>query len=549
MAPGLNYGQQCYEGLKAFRGPEDKQISIFRPDQNALRMQHSAEYISIPPVPIDLFQRCVNLAVSLNAAFVPPHRTGAAMYVRPLLFGSSAQLGLDPPEEYLFCVYVMPTGVYHGVHPVDALILEDFDRAAPEGTGSAKVGGNYAPVLRWSDKAKKAGFNITLHMDSKTRTEVDEFSTSGFIGVHKQEGTPEGEGYTLVVPDSKNVIKSVTSDTACELAKSFGWKVEKRQILYKELPSFSEVMAAGTAAALVPIKSITMRSTGDKFTYQGGSSEPGPVCLKLLSTLKGIQQGKIGDKFGWLDTVREAKEGSYAIRGKGLDVTRGDVDCIKNDWLTDNVIAFWEEWLERERLRNYPKANIVLLRPSMSFMLRQTKDPLSLKEALPDFSETTHIFLPINDARDVTIAEGGSHWSLLVVSAIDGVAFHYDSLHPTNRQEAQISTEKLSILLGRPLQFRALADSPQQENGSDCGVFVCLQMQFLLVHKLLTARATDTISMSLAGKEIDATNGRKQMLQIIEGYRKEGERRRSRSSSPFNIKDKSKSPPRIGDEK
>ena len=223
-------GQQCYEGLKAFRGPDDRQIFIFRPDQNALRMQRSAEFISIPPVPTTLFQRCVNLAVSLNAAFVPPHDTGAAMYIRPLLFGSCAQLGLDPPEEYLFCVYVMPTGVYHGVHPVDALVLEEFDRSAPEGTGSAKVGGNYAPVLRWSGKAKKEGFNITLHMDSKTRTEVDEFSTSAFIGVHKQAGTAEGEGITVVVPDSKNAIKSVTSESACELAKSFGWKVERRQV-------------------------------------------------------------------------------------------------------------------------------------------------------------------------------------------------------------------------------------------------------------------------------------------------------------------------------
>ena len=123
-------------------------------------------------------------------------------------------------------VFVMPTGVYHGVHPVSALILEDFDRAAPEGTGSAKVGGNYAPVLRFSERARQEGFGITLHLDSKTRSEIDEFSTSGFIGV---KGSPDGE-CTLVVPDSKNVIKSVTSDSICEIAKSWGWKVEKRAV-------------------------------------------------------------------------------------------------------------------------------------------------------------------------------------------------------------------------------------------------------------------------------------------------------------------------------
>ena len=147
------------------------------------------------------------------------------MYIRPLLFGSSAQLGLSPPEEYTFVVWVLPVGVYHGVHSVPALILEDFDRAAPHGTGSAKVGGNYAPVLRFSERARADGFGITLHLDSRTRTEIDEFSTSAFLGVKK-----EGEKTTIVVPDSKNVIESVTADSVCDIARSFGWTVEKRAV-------------------------------------------------------------------------------------------------------------------------------------------------------------------------------------------------------------------------------------------------------------------------------------------------------------------------------
>lgn len=313
MAPGLNYGMQCYEGLKASRGPDDKTIGIFRPEANAERMQHSASYVSMPAVPVELFKKSVHLAVSLNAAYVPPHRTGASMYIRPLLFGSSAQLGLDPPEEYTFLVYVMPTGVYHGVHPVACLILEDFDRAAPEGTGSAKIGGNYAPVLRHSGKAKKEGYGITLHLDSRTRTEVDEFSTSGFIGIH---GNPD-QGCTIVVPDSKNVIKSVTSNTICEIAKSWGWKVEQRPIKYEEIGTFTEVAAAGTAAALVPIKSITMQSKNDIFKYQGGGDEPGPAVIKLLAQLKGIQQGKVKDEFGWVEQVRAYKPEEYAHDGTG----------------------------------------------------------------------------------------------------------------------------------------------------------------------------------------------------------------------------------------
>lgn len=225
MAPALNYGQQAYEGLKAFRTPGDAAITVFRPDRNAKRMQHSAQFISCPPVPDELFLSAVKAAVALNAEFVPPHHTGAALYIRPQIYGSSAQLGLSPPEEYTFCVFVVPTGVYHGSHPVKALILDEFDRAAPNGTGSAKVGGNYAPVLRWSDKARNEGYGITLHLDSKKHEEVDEFSTSGFIGA-----LVDGDRVTLVVPDTKNAIKSVTSESVQDIGRSWGWKVEQRPV-------------------------------------------------------------------------------------------------------------------------------------------------------------------------------------------------------------------------------------------------------------------------------------------------------------------------------
>lgn len=235
-----------------------------------------------------------------------------------------------------------------------------------------------------------------------------------------------------------------------------------------------------------------------------------------------------------------------------MRLTYEDVSTIKDDWLTDNAIAFWEEYLEHEKLVDYPKANIVLLRPSMAFLLMNTKEPLTLKSALPDFTKTSHIFLPVNDCRSVDVAEGGSHWSLLLVSVIDGVAFHYDSMTPANINEAKLVAHRISQLLGKPLKFINLDDSPQQENGSDCGVFVCLQMQHLLMSRLLKAHAQDKISMSMRGKDVDAFNGRKEMIRIIEERRKEGERRRSRSHSPAGkhggSHSKSKSPPRIGAE-
>lgn len=266
MAPALNYGQQAYEGMKAFRSPNNE-ITIFRAKRNAARLAHSASFISIPPVPESVFLECVHAAVSLNAAYVPPHETGAAMYIRPLIFGSSAQLGLNPPEEYTFCVYVLPVGVYHGVHPVKALILEEFDRAAPDGVGSAKVGGNYAPVLRWSDKARDEGYGITLHLDSKTRSEIDEFSTSGFIGVKK-----EGDNITLVVPDSKCVIASVTSDSCLEIARSFGWKTECRSV--------------SPAAAIVSLLTdhFTRRSNTKNYLLSVKSSQLAPRPLLYLSS-------------------------------------------------------------------------------------------------------------------------------------------------------------------------------------------------------------------------------------------------------------------------
>ncbi|OJD11304.1 hypothetical protein AJ78_07898, partial [Emergomyces pasteurianus Ep9510] len=184
-------------------------------------------------------------------------------------------------------------------------------------------------------------------------------------------------------------------------------------------------------------------------------------------------------------------------------------------------------YLEREFLVNYKTANIVLLRPSMSFMLLQTPDPRTLREVLPDFTKTTHIFLPINDCRNVNEAEGGTHWSLLLVSVVDGIAFHYDSLPPGNCDEALQATLKLSSLLNKRLRFVNLEDSPVQENSSDCGVFVCLHMRQLLLKRLLMANSSEKISMSLGGMKVNANSGRREIARIIDRFRKKGERRRS----------------------
>ncbi|ROV90474.1 hypothetical protein VSDG_08447 [Cytospora chrysosperma] len=223
-------------------------------------------------------------------------------------------------------------------------------------------------------------------------------------------------------------------------------------------------------------------------------------------------------------------------------LTYEDIKALRNDWLTDNNIAFWEEWLEREILPKYPQARICLLRPSMTYLLmRVDNDPQGIRSALPDMTKVTHIFLPINDAVSRTQPDG-SHWSLLLVSKLDGVAFHYDSLGGANNGEGQRAADRLGRLMGMPLRYQSIQDCPQQANGNDCGVFVCILMRHLLVKKLLNANAREKVSMSMSNKMIDALGARKEMIKIIESLRKEGERRRS--ASPYNAKLEG-APPRI----
>lgn len=164
----------------------------------------------------------------------------------------------------------------------------------------------------------------------------------------------------------------------------------------------------------------------------------------------------------------------------------------------------------------------------MTYLLMREQEPRNLRAVLPDMTKVTHVFLPITDATSRTQADG-SHWSLLLVSKIDGVAFHYDSLGGANNHEGERAANQLSKLLGMPLRYQSISECPQQENGNDCGVFVCILMRHLLVKRLLNANAREKVSMSMSNKMIDASGARKEMIKIIESLRKEGERRRSAS--------------------
>ncbi|EFY91001.1 hypothetical protein J3459_012186 [Metarhizium acridum] len=299
LSPALNYGMQAYEGLKASRSAEDT-ITIFRPTFHHRRLVQSSAAVCLPAVPEDIFLSSISLAVRANAEFVGPGDSAAVLYLRPVIFASAPQLALEPSPTCTLAIYVQPATTYHGVRPVPCLVLDNFDRAATRGTGYAKIGGNYAPVIKYSQEAKQKGFPITLHLDSETQSEIEEFSTSGFVGVLKGvEGRDDGcaKG-TLVVPNSTQIIDSVTSDSVLALAKELGYKVERRTVKYTELGQFDEVLALGTAAGVLPISAIVRESLSDRFEYCP-TGDAGPAAVELASALTAMLKGLAEDKNGW----------------------------------------------------------------------------------------------------------------------------------------------------------------------------------------------------------------------------------------------------------
>ena len=241
-ATALHYGQACFEGLKAF-AHKDNSVHLFRPKDNAARLKSSCERTCMPFPSEEQFVEAVKMVVRDNIDFVPPYGSNGALYVRPLLFGSGEKIGLSPADEYTFLVIVMPVGDYYkgGIKPVPALVIEDFDRAAPRGVGGVKVAGNYASDLLPNMLGKQRGFPIGLYLDAKTQTKVEEFSTSNFIGI---------KGNSFVTPASPSVLPSITNKSLMSIAEEKGMKVEKRDIPTSELEEFDEVIACGTAVVV-----------------------------------------------------------------------------------------------------------------------------------------------------------------------------------------------------------------------------------------------------------------------------------------------------------
>jgi len=290
----LHYGQEAFEGLKAFHGKDGK-IRIFRWQENAKRFRRSAEGVMMAPVPDALFEKAIMTALKLNIKHTPPHGTGAALYLRPLLIGTGPQVGVKPATEYMFMVFVGPVGPYfkEGFKPVCVQLLRDFDRAAPLGTGHIKVGGNYAASLFPANRAKEEGCSTVLFLDAKEKKYIDEAGPANFFGI---------KGNIYVTPASHTILPSITNKSLQVLAKEMGLNVEVRQVAVEELAEFEEVGACGTAAIISPIKKIYDRETGHVFEYcKDGNA--GPVSTKLYNKLRAIQYGEEPDTHGWCTVV------------------------------------------------------------------------------------------------------------------------------------------------------------------------------------------------------------------------------------------------------
>ena len=266
-ALALNYANTCFEGLKAFRGA-DGVVRIFRPDENARRLIRSAEFLDMPAPSEELFIEMCAEYVRWNIDFLPPYGYNASMYLRPLLIGTDKQLNLKSPVEATFIMMGIPAGSYSGAKsltPVTAVISRDFDRAAPNGTGSYKLSANYAPSFHAYNTAHVLGYQELLYLDQATKTKIDEFGSSNFFGI--KDGT-------FVTPLSNSVLPSITNKSLQAVAQDLGLKVEKRVVPYEELETFEEVNACGTAVVITPIGSSTSGSPVSAVPSAASSTRP-----------------------------------------------------------------------------------------------------------------------------------------------------------------------------------------------------------------------------------------------------------------------------------
>ena len=293
----LHYAQEVFEGMKAYRW-EDGSIHLFRPYENAKRMQNSNERLCMPAVPEDIFVEAIKELITVDAEWVP-HNPGTSLYIRPFIFATDAHLGVHASATYLFCIICSPSGSYYpnGMSPVDIYVESRDVRAVRGGTGYTKCGGNYAASLRAGQAAEEKGYVQVLWLDGVERKYVEEV---GAMNVMFKVG-----GKVLTPELSGSILPGVTRKSCIDLIRSWGIEVEERLITAQELfeaaenGTLEEAWGCGTAAVISPIGSMGWEDK--KISINEGKI--GPIAQKLYDTLYGIQSGKVEDTLGWTEKV------------------------------------------------------------------------------------------------------------------------------------------------------------------------------------------------------------------------------------------------------
>ena len=289
----LHYGQQAFEGLKAYRC-QDGSINLFRPDQNAARFARSCTRLLMPEFPQERFVEAIKEVVRANAEWIPPYGTGGSLYIRPLMIGVGNTIGVTPAPEYIFTIFVMPVGAYFkgGLTPT-SFVVSEYDRAAPVGTGAAKVGGNYAASLLPGKEAKKRQFSDCIYLDPLTHTKIEEVGAANFFGITKDN--------QFITPYSPSILPSITKYSLLWLAEHrLGMSVKEADVYVDRLDEFAEAGACGTAAVISPIAGI---QNGDDYHVFYSETEVGPVTRRLYDELVGIQYGDVESPEGWIQKV------------------------------------------------------------------------------------------------------------------------------------------------------------------------------------------------------------------------------------------------------
>ncbi|MFZ7229555.1 branched-chain amino acid aminotransferase [Avibacterium avium] len=289
----LHYGQQCFEGLKAYRC-KDGSINLFRPDQNAERLQKSCQRLLMPEIPTEMFIDACKQVVKANQEWLAPYGTGATLYLRPFMIGVGDNVGVTPATEYIFSIFCCPVGAYFkgGLKPTN-FIVSEYDRAAPHGTGAAKVGGNYAASLYPGKLAKQRNFSDCIYLDPATHTKIEEVGAANFFGITKDN--------KFVTPLSPSILPSITKYSLLYLAKEhLGLEAIEGDVYINQLDQFKEAGACGTAAVITPIGGIQY---GDDFHVFYSETEVGEITRKLYDELTGIQFGDVEAPAGWIVKV------------------------------------------------------------------------------------------------------------------------------------------------------------------------------------------------------------------------------------------------------